>query len=286
MDDVELHELQYCHKPSAMTAEAGVDTIAVSWSPGGDETEWIVTYGDTIVSTHQPNHVARGLQEDMQYSFSVVAICSEGDTSEALTGLFRTQPRPQDPPDTMECNTPMDVVTYQETPYTSHAYQFTFYWSGDAPAYEIRIENLHRPDMVIDVTTTDTSYFFDAEGIAGQWIWAVRSVCGEGVNSGWSDTTYFETPICIGVDAPVESDGILLFPNPSSGSVSLVIVGQTGLATVAVTDLTGREVLMPHTFDCLSENTETLMLDGIPAGVYFVRVDVSGYSIVRKLIVK
>lgn len=287
IDDIDLHELQYCRKPTAMSAETGEDTIAVSWTPGGNEMQWILSYSDTVVTTLQPNYIARNLQPDAEYLFSVVSVCAFGDTSDVLSGRFRTLPHhvdPPEPPDTVDCPDVTDLNYTQETPWSDHAYEFTFHWSGSASAYEIRIENLSEPEwtpLVATVTTTD--YFFNAEGVSGEWIAAVRSVCEDGVYGEWSDTLVFDTPLCIGVDTPTDGDGISLYPNPSNGRATLSLNGLNGRVGVSVVDLSGR-ILMSTDVNC--DNGVSLPIDGLAPGTYFVRVSAPNANAVRKLIVK
>ncbi len=285
LDDVELRELQYCRKPTSMAAVSGVDTIALSWTPGHDETQWILSYDGMVLTTQQPSYVARNLQADTEYLFSVAAICSFGDTSEVLAGRFRTQPEPQDPPDTVECPAVTNLGYTQELPWSNHAYEFHFHWSGTADLYEVRIEKPESEWTPLVVTTTDTTYFFDAAGKGGLWICMVRSVCVDGLYGEWSDTVEFETPICIGIDIPVDADGIELYPNPSNGSTTLSLNGINGSVEVTVVDLYGRTV-STSVVDCDARVGELLPIEGLAAGTYFVRVSAQSFNTVRKLIVR
>lgn len=286
IDDVELHELQYCRKPTAMTALTGVDTIALSWTAGGDETEWMVSYGDTMLTTQTSSYVARNLEADREYLFTVAAICSFGDTSDAITGHFRTLPRPQDPPDTVECLVPSGVGYYQETPWAYHSYEFHFYWSGDAPAYEVAINCLNLPtDNELRFVVSDTTFFFDAHGRGANWTMTVRSLCSDAVSSGWSDTVEFDTPLCVRVETPGTESGIALYPNPSKGRSTLLLSGMEGMVDVRVVDLNGR-LKGQYSVDCSSQSTRALLLDGLATGTYFVRIAGLDAIVVRKLVVR
>lgn len=287
LDDVELHELQYCRKPVGIALGAGIDTVAVSWTAGGSETQWLLAYGDTTVTTQQPLYVARGLEADREYLFAVAAICGEGDTSEMLTGRCRTLPRPQDPPDTNDtalCPTVTGLYYTQDVLWEDNTYKFTFHWDDSADVYEIRIKNLHFPGMVFNATTTSTSYFFNADGIGGEWTAAVRAVCNDTVWGEWSDSVMFVTPICIDIDAMAESAHVTIYPNPANGHATLSLNGISGTAEVSVVDLTGKTV-MTRNIECTAA-TSTLPLEGLAAGTYFVRVSAQGLNTVRKLIVK
>ena len=275
-----------CQMPTDFLAEAGVDTIALSWYAGGDETQWQLSYGDTTLTTSTPSYVARNLAANTEYLFFVAAICSEGDTSETLTGRFRTLPRPQDSPDTVECLVPSGVGYYQDTPWAYHEYEFHFYWSGDAPAYEVAINCLNLPtDNESRFVVEDTVFFFDAQGRGANWTMTVRSLCSDSVSSGWSDTVEFDTPLCVGVETPGTESGIALYPNPSKGRSTLLLSGMEGMVDVRVVDLNGR-LKEQYSVDCSSQSTQALLLDGLATGTYFVRVAGSDAIVVRKLVVR
>ncbi len=284
MDDIELHELQFCHAPSSISAVPGIDTIALSWTPGGDETEWLLRYDDTVVTTQQPSFIARNLLANTEYLFSVSAICNPGDTSDAVSGRCRTLASPQDPPDTTVCLVPTHVDYYQVEPWADHAYEFHFSWSGDAPAYEVSITRID-PELQELYTVTDTTFFFDAEGESGDWTMMVRSLCNDTLNSDWSNPIYFSTPVCIGIDNPSETANVTLYPNPAGDVTTLAISGIYGTATATVVDLTGR-IVMSLGIRCSGTTTVELPLDSLSAGTYFVRIATSDTNVVRKLIVK
>lgn len=289
LDDVELHELQYCRKPMSVAAAAGPDTIALSWTPGGDETQWLLSFADTALTTSQPSYVARNLVPDTEYVFFISAVCGAGDTSDALVAHFRTQPSPHQPPhdpDTVECLVPTNVGFYQDTPWSNHAYEFHFFWSGNAPAYQVRIINTYYDIQVrVDSVVTDTTFFFDAEGDAGLWTFEVRSLCNDTVSSDWSEIVEFDTPLCVGFGSPSGRVGVKLYPNPTNGTATLLLNGIKGKTVVSVVDIAGRGVIA-RTIDCDGETPVSLPLEGLAVGTYFVRISAQGDNIVRKLVVK
>lgn len=289
MDDVELHELQYCRKPSALNAETGVDTVALSWSPGGNESQWRVSYSDTAVITFQPSYVARGLQPSTQYVFSVVAVCAPGDTSAAITGRYTTLSRPEDPQDTTvitDCLPVSDFSLHQDVPYVDHAYECTLSWSGTAAAYQMTIGHWtsdYSGVYVVDtVTLNETSYFFDAEGISGTWNFRVRAVCGDNLFSDWSDSIIFTTPDCIGFDSPDQQPAITLFPNPSvDGYVNVGTVTDSPVR-IEINDLSGRHIMSIS----VNGNTNPVSLGPLAKGTYFVTIITPEYQTTHKLLVR
>lgn len=279
MDDIGLYELQVCRRPTALMAETGVDSIALTWSVGGNEQSWIVSYGDTMVSTSLPSYVARGLVVDTEYLFSVRSVCSFGDTSESLIGRFRTDTvaAPPLPPDTVEC---LPVTDLQ---ITIDDYELTVTWNGEAAMYIVQIISVSEVVYHSD-TVTGSPYHFDFEGKAGYWQVRVRPLCEGGVLGEWRESEEFDTPLCIGIGKS-EKIELVLSPNPTEGDVVLTIAGGEGTFDVRIYDLTGREVL--SVCDAvLSSSALTLPVGGLPSGTYMVRVIGRDGTIVRKLVKK
>lgn len=92
LDDFTIEETPTCMKPSAITVGTVTETTAqVSWTAGGSETEWEVSYtiGDqttTLTTTENP-YTITGLSASTHYvlPFSVKAICSATDESEVTS---------------------------------------------------------------------------------------------------------------------------------------------------------------------------------------------------------
>ena len=92
VDNVAIEEAPSCMKPSAITVGTVTETTAqVSWTAGGSETEWEVSYtiGDqttTLTTTENP-YTITGLSASTHYvlPFSVKAICSATDESEVAS---------------------------------------------------------------------------------------------------------------------------------------------------------------------------------------------------------
>lgn len=92
VDNVAIEEAPSCMKPSAITVGTVTETTAqVSWTAGGSETEWEVSYtiGDqtTTETTTDNPYTITGLSASTHYvlPFSVKAICSATDESEVAS---------------------------------------------------------------------------------------------------------------------------------------------------------------------------------------------------------
>ena len=90
IDNVIVTELS-CPQPTALSVIPSADQLDISWTAGGDETEWKVTVSDTIIDFVTTNsYTATNLESNTIYSVKVYAICGVDDTSMATSGNYRT----------------------------------------------------------------------------------------------------------------------------------------------------------------------------------------------------
>ena len=87
VDNVSV-DLLTCSAPTAVTVDYVMPTaITLSWTPGGNETEWIIALGDSLIeSVTSTPYTITDLEQYTQYTMSVYAVCSSDDTS------FASQP--------------------------------------------------------------------------------------------------------------------------------------------------------------------------------------------------
>ena len=207
MDNVELRDVPYCRTPQFLNGDPGIDTIALSWTPGGNESSWIVAYGNVRVNTSTPNYVVRGLLPDSLYTFTIYSVCSFGDTSLALTGSFRTEePSP--------CYAPQLFTAIPDT--TSISLSWTP--GGEEEAWVLSYN---------DVTDTVTTPQYVAAGLQPdrEYLFAVIALCHYGYVS---DTVYeyFSTLPLPAVCPPVTDLSVHQDPD----NENLVTVTWSGLA--------------------------------------------------------
>lgn len=286
IDDIALYELDLCRRPTSYSAEAGIDTALLSWTPGGNETQWQLSYADTVLTTSYPYHIATGLESDREYLFFVRSICGPGDTSDAITGRFRTLPTTPNPPDTTECPAVFNVVATQNDTYDP--YMMTICWDGEASDYEIVVSNIDDNSVTYSAIVHDsTCHLFDFEGQGGSWSIVVRSICENGMYGEWSEPVLYNTPTCIGLDVPVETSEFTLYPNPSNGSTTLIVApsNSESIFRITVVDLSGRTVI-DRDVEWESSVPVTIPLEGLSSGSYFVKLTTATNNTVKKLIIK
>lgn len=74
----------------------------------------------------------------------------------------------------------------------------------------------------------------------------------------------------------------VVYPNPASGKVSILAENLTGEADVVFTDVLGKTVLTAK----LSGNSNSLDVNSLHSGMYFIRISTEGKSSTQKLIIK
>jgi hypothetical protein len=83
----------------------------------------------------------------------------------------------------------------------------------------------------------------------------------------------------VGVNVLSKSNDLLVYPNPTSGSVK--VTSDNTLNSLIIADIFGNDVWHSK----ISSNSFEIDLNGIPAGIYFVRLsDSKGNSLMRKII--
>jgi hypothetical protein len=81
-----------CPAPTGLVASyIGQDTIIVSWTAGGEETQWVVSDGvNPAVEVSDNNYTFDNLNANTLYNISVRGICGADDTSIVTTASIRT----------------------------------------------------------------------------------------------------------------------------------------------------------------------------------------------------
>lgn len=90
LDDITIGEAPACARPSNLAAEAAETSLTLSWVENGSATKWVVKVDDGAwTETTQNPYTINDLTANTEYAVSVRAFC-DPDTSEAVSGTFRT----------------------------------------------------------------------------------------------------------------------------------------------------------------------------------------------------
>ena len=251
-------------------------SVTVGWTPAGQESAWNVrVYSntfDTTVRATMATATVGGLQRGVAYNVLVQPLCG---SAASVEGPWNDTPLSVT---TADCDAP-SYVSFSDI--TSSSVKVAWETTGGASAWRIEYgySGFSRGEGVsVDVQTNP----YTLTGLEENTTYDVyvATICGStDVMSVWSQVASFTTSRGgEGIDG-VEADGIALYPNPASGSVT-VLTGEA--ATVSVIDQSGREVRRVES----TEGVVSVNLEGMASGAYYVRVVSERATAVRKLIVR
>lgn len=263
-----------CYTPTALTvSDVTLTSATLGWTPGEAETQWQLhvtgtNYDETFTVTTNP-YTVTGLTPAVTYTFTVSAVCSETQTSDPSEAETFT---------TGSCQ-PVSGVNVSNVTTNSAQVSWTAVQGVNGYEVEYGASGFNQgAGTTVQASTNNATL----TGLTANMAYDVyvRSVCGEGVFSAWSNVTSFTTDEQgEGID-DVNSAAIALYPNPATTTVT--ISGISGQATVTIVDMNGRV-----SGEWKVENGElTLDLTGYAQGAYFVRITGEQQNAIRKLIVK
>ena len=92
------------------------------------------------------------------------------------------------------------------------------------------------------------------------------------------------TTDALGID-DVTAPTCTIYPNPTSGTTTIIVSGISGKVRIAVVDVDGREVAT-ETLYCTDGCAKTMEVGKLAQGAYFVRITGENANVVKKLIVR
>ena len=98
-------------------------------------------------------------------------------------------------------------------------------------------------------------------------------------------TLMFEAPEVLGVEAQgTLNNSVSLYPNPTKNQVTLGYAGLQVLTNASILDVNGKMIM---NIDLTNfSQTKTISLNGFASGVYFVQINGTTESTVKKLIIQ
>ena len=240
----------------------------VTWTPGGNETEWVVNVfrtgiidtNITVINTPMCN--VSGLYAATTYTISVASVCGGIDTVWCDSTATLT---------TTACLPPTEV----EAVANGHTAIVTWEGSG-ANEYHVLwyLEGFTTGADSVVVTNGTTNATITGLAQSETYDIYVFAYC-----DGQRSAQAGQTQVTItGID-DVNSSLINLYPNPANTTVT--VDGIQGEAQVTIVDMNGRTVFSEKAVGKL-----TIDLNGMAQGAYFVRITGENTTAIRKLIVK
>ena len=151
-------------------------------------------------------------------------------------------------------------------------------WEVSARNYMFRHDTVvNSPMMVLTGLLPDSTDY---------WL-GVRPICGEGDTGAWSDIVAFRTPDPYnpqGINSAlnIQHSTLAVYPNPTSGKVTVEWPEHQGTAIVEMLDVSGRQ--------CgrwtMKDRMLTINVGRMPVGAYFLRVTHQKGTEVRRLTVR
>ncbi len=264
-----------CFAPSNLIATPTLGSAEMSWTAGGNETEWDVhvwntSFDQTFDVTANPFSVT-GLTPGTAYQAAIRSVCGGGAVVSEYgdTISFTTD----------VCDPVTDVVA------TVDGSSATVTWTAGENntgnfLVEYGYEGFAAGTGTTLTATTNSVTITDLEDNTRYEVY-VRAVCDGLYNSTWSSVAVFE----IGIDAVDGSHAVIIYPNPAEQNTTISVSGVEGEVTVTIVDMNGRTV-STTTMECNGDCEKMMNVKGLAQGSYFVRLQGHNLNAVKKLVVK
>ncbi len=89
-----------------------------------------------------------------------------------------------------------------------------------------------------------------------------------------------ETPLT--VEESQLSNKLKVYPNPASNNIHIILEGELNIDTIEIVDQLGRIVLDKK----INFNEDSVQIEGLSKGIYFLRIYVDNFNITKKVVVK
>ena len=266
-------EAHPCDVPTALTSSnVTLNSATLGWTSVEGQSAWQIHLTgegyDRVLDANANPFPVSGLDHGVTYTFTVRAICGEGDTSAWSTSATFT---------TLACEAPTNVTVGSVTSNSA-----VVSWTAPAGATRFIVNYGKRgfSQGTGSFDTVENATRCTLSGLEANMNYDVyvMNVCGEGVQSNWSAVAQFTTERT-GIDDVVNA-AISLYPNPASSTVTLK--GIEGKATVTVVDMNGRKAGEWT----VNDGSLTIDVTEMAQGAYFVRIVGEQVNAIRKLIVR
>jgi len=109
----------------------------------------------------------------------------------------------------------------------------------------------------------------DLSGVSSGTHWVTVSLSD--INSSTSQTATFiiTKPVPSAVPAVINSDNIVLYPNPASNELNVVYDASADVKNIAVYNIIGKVITV---YKVTANNSANLDIENLPSGIYFVRL--------------
>jgi len=193
----DCHDLQ-CAAPTGLTYEnVTTNSATIKWA-AGDATSWRVNYKSSEEETWHHADVTTNtynmanLDQDAAYTVTVMANCGTIGMSDEATATFTTL---------AECQVPTNLTVEH------HVANSIVTWVGisGVNAYEVQYAENGATDWNTATVTGATTFILGNLTEGTSYKVRVRSICGQNLNSEWTNTLTFTRPVYCAVPTSITS---------------------------------------------------------------------------------
>lgn len=263
-----------------MVDDITLNSACVTWTRNGNENMWRLHFFngvvDTVMTLTDTTYTFTGLNSLMTYNASVCGVY--GSFNDVISPWGDTVTFTTD-----YCRAVSDIV-YSEVTVNSARVSWTPGENGDAWRVEYGFAGYDRGDAIATIFVQDapTAVITELEPESVYDV-HVATVCDSSHSSGWTTGDPLYTPDANGSVLSVDDDNaaFVLYPNPASTTVTIRWKAEELPSHLDVIDANGRVAM----HEAIVSSSTTLSLDGLQAGIYFVRLTGAYGTSVRKLVV-
>jgi hypothetical protein len=162
--------------------------------------------------------------------------------------------------------------------------EYTTIGSEFSTSYQWNIEPANAGTVeIIGLTTCQVNWNINFLGEAALRVQGVNN-CGE---SDWSEAVVVTVYNTVGFDKPGNSAGLKVSPNPSDGIFSIQLTSKNEeVVSLRVVSSINTIAFEETNIRVSGSYTKTIDLSQLPDGVYFLYVETSGTTYIRKLVIQ
>jgi hypothetical protein len=276
-----------CDAPSGLTASNPTNTsVALSWTTAtgaqlqvlqfkpSDQITWTTrTFAPSVSGI-----VLTGLIPNVTYNWRIKAVCDQ--VAPAIESVFANG---TDFTTTGSCLVPNVTGT---TPALNSA---TLFWEGVSGAELFVVQWKSATASTWNTRTfapNVTSATISNLACSQNYVWRIKTVCRQTapvIESAYTSETAFTTLTCAGRE-DMTPLSMTFYPNPttSNAKLNILVNGMEEEGQVLIYNALGSII---HT-QKLQNGTAEVALSNASAGIYFVRLNANGQSLVKKLIIE
>ena len=90
--------------------------------------------------------------------------------------------------------------------------------------------------------------------------------------------------VTFGIDDPSSLSPVLIYPNPTTGNISIRFSETSNLVKYSLLNSTGQLVFTGTIQNIVTGTEKVFDLSGLPSGVYFLRLEDSGRSVLKYIL--